>query len=59
MLKMNKSITERVITIYDAQKILKDRGEELRLIEEYNASCTSKTSSDIVALYQTNHTFTK
>lgn len=56
MLKMIKSITERV---YDAQKVLKDRGEELRLIEEYNAMCTSSTSSDIVALYQTNHTRTK
>lgn len=53
MLKMTKPITERVRIIYDAQKVLGDR---LRLIEEYNALCTSKTSSDIIALYQTNHT---
>lgn len=54
MLKMTKPITERVRTIYDAQK--KILGDRLRFIEEYNALCTSKTSSDIVALYQTNHT---
>lgn len=30
MLKMIKSITERVRTIYDAQKVLEDRGEGLR-----------------------------
>lgn len=56
MLKMTKPITERVRTIYDAQKVLGDR---LRLIVEYNALCTSKTSSDIIALYQINHTRTK
>lgn len=59
MLKMTKPIIERVRIIYDAQKVLKDRGEGLRLIGECNALCTSKINSDIVALYQTNHTRTK
>lgn len=52
-----KDITERVKTLYDAQKELESRADKgddkaKRMIEEYNAVDTSKASIDLVAYLQ-------
>lgn len=52
-----KDITERVKTLYDAQKELESRADKgddkaKRMIEEYNAVATSKASVDLVAYLQ-------
>lgn len=52
-----KDITERVKTLYDAQKELESRADKgddkaRRLIEEYNAVDTSKASTDLVTYLQ-------
>lgn len=52
-----KDITERVKTLYDAQKVLEERADlgdtkAKQLLTEYNAINTSETSIDMVAYLQ-------
>ena len=57
-----KDITERVKTLYDAQKELESRADKgddkaKRMIEEYNAVDTSKASIDLADFIKMNRAF--